>query len=751
MSNKRLGVLTSGGDAQGMNAAVRAVVRAALTKGADVFAIYEGYQGMILGDNYIRQVQWDTVGGILQKGGTVFGTARSPEFRTLEGRRKAVRNLIIHGIDRLVVIGGDGSLTGANQLRQEWSDHLRELVAAGEISQAGADEHAYLSIAGLVGSIDNDMAGTDMTIGADSALHRITEAIDAIASTAASHQRAFVVEVMGRNCGYLALMGGLASGADWVLIPESPPDIDKWEDKMCEILHTGRQMGRRDSIVIVAEGAQDRNGNPITSNYVKQVLEEQMGEDVRVTVLGHVQRGGAPSAYDRVLATLVGVAAAETALNAGPGDEALLIGVHDNKVTSQPLMACVERTHAINRAIRERNYEVAMDLRGTSFKESFRLLRTLVRATPHPPRPGQKRFRIGIMNAGGPAPGMNAATRAAVRLTIDKGHIPFGIYRGFRGLINDNVTELDWMSVNGWSPTGGSELGTSRKLPKGSDLYAIARTIETHKLDGLMIIGGWTGYEAALHMYEERRNFPAFNIPMICLPATINNNLPGAELSIGADTALNNIVEAVDKIKQSAVASNRCFIVEVMGRECGYLALMSGMATGAERVYLPEEGVTLRDLQTDVSMLIDGFEHGKRLGLMIRNEDANPLYTTAFLSALFEQEGGDLFDVRTAILGHMQQGGNPTPFDRIMATRMSANAVDFLDNALNKDDEDKAAVCMGMTQGQMRFTPLYEVSRMMDMDHHRPKRQWWMDLRPIVRILAHPDHLRSNPESAKDR
>lgn len=738
MSKKRLGVLTSGGDAQGMNAAVRAVVRAALGKGADVYAIYEGYQGMILGDNYIRQVQWDTVGGILQKGGTVFGTARSPEFRTREGRRKAVRNLIVHGIDRLVIIGGDGSLTGANLLRQEWTDHLRDLVELGDISQESADEHAYLSIAGLVGSIDNDMLGTDMTIGADTALHRITEAVDAITSTAASHQRAFVVEVMGRNCGYLALMGALASGADWVLIPESPPNVQDWEEKMCDILRKGRQIGRRDSIVIVAEGAQDLNGNPITSDYVKKILEEKMGEDVRVTVLGHVQRGGAPSAYDRVLATLVGVAAAETVLNAGPGDEALLIGVRDNKVTALPLMECVERTHAINRAIRERNYEQALDLRGRSFKESFRMLRTLVRATPHPPRPGQKRFRVGIMNAGGPAPGMNAAVRAAVRLTIDRGHIPLGIYRGFRGLINDDVRELEWMSVNGWSPTGGSELGTSRKLPKGSDLYAIARAIENHKIDALMIIGGWTGYEAALHMYEERRNFSAFNIPIICIPATINNNLPGAELSIGADTALNSIVEAVDKIKQSAVASNRCFIVEVMGRNCGYLALMSAMATGAERVYLPEEGITLNDLQADVHMLVDGFEHGKRLGLMIRNEDANPLYTTTFLAALFEQEGGDLFDVRTAILGHLQQGGNPTPFDRIMATRMTAYAVEYLEQVLNENEEDKPAVCMGMTQGQMRITPLYEVPRIMDMRNQRPKHEWWMDLRSIVRILAHP-------------
>jgi 6-phosphofructokinase 1 len=739
---KRLGVLTSGGDAQGMNAAVRAIVRTALDQGAEVYSINEGYQGLILGGNYIRPANWDMVGGILHKGGTIFGTARSPEFRTREGRRKAARNLLLHEIDRLVVIGGDGSLSGANLLRQEWSDLLAELVEAGEISPEVADVHQFLSIVGLVGSIDNDMYGTDMTIGADTALHRITEAVDAITSTAASHQRAFVVEVMGRNCGYLALMGALASGADWALIPESPPNLDAWEAKMCAILRAGRESGRRDSIVIVAEGAQDRHGRPITSDHVKRALEEHLGEDVRITVLGHVQRGGSPSAYDRVLSTLLGAAAAEAALKAGPNDEAVMIGVRNNRVTPVPLMESVEKTHTINRCIRECNFQEAMNLRGNGFKESFRILRTLVRAMPHPPQPGKKRMRIAILNGGGPAPGMNAAVRSAVRLSVDRGHIPIGVYRGFRGLINDNVSEMKWMSVNGWAPTGGSELGTSRKVPGGSDLYAVARTLEQHQIDAILMIGGFSGYQAMLQLYQERRNFPAFNIPLICIPASIDNNLPGADLSIGADTALNSIVEVVDKIKQSAVASNRCFIVEVMGRYCGYLALMSALATGAERVYLHEEGITLKDLERDIALLRNGFQHGKRLGLMIRNESANSLYTTPFLAALFEEEGGDLFEVRQSVLGHLQQGGNPTPFDRIMATRMAAYAIDYIEEQFELQTDSSyaevGAVCIGLVSGDVTLTPLYEIPRLTDERFQRPRRQWWMELRPIARMLAQP-------------
>ena len=186
---------------------------------------------------------------------------------------------------------------------------LSELVESGaDQLRDDADQHGNLAIVGLVGSIDNDMYGTNMTIGADTALHRITEAIDAIASTAASHQRTFVVKVMGRNCGYLALMAALATGAEWVLIPENPPPWDNWEDKMVADLQRGRAAGRRDSIVVMAEGARDKHGNPIGSSYVQKFLEEKLGEEVRTTVLGHVQRGGAPSAFDRNLGTMMGYA-----------------------------------------------------------------------------------------------------------------------------------------------------------------------------------------------------------------------------------------------------------------------------------------------------------------------------------------------------------------------------------------------------------------------------------------------------------
>ncbi len=728
-----IGVLTSGGDAPGMNAALRAVVRTALNRGVAVYAIYEGYQGMVDGGDRIRNMTWDDVSGILQRGGTVIGTARCAAFRTREGRLIAARHLLERDIDRLVVIGGDGSLTGANLFRQEWSSLLAELVQTGQASAEMAERHAYLSIVGLVGSIDNDFYGTDMTIGADTALHRITTALDQISSTAVSHQRSFVVEVMGRNCGYLALMSALAGGADYAFFPEHPPSVDDWETQMCDLLKAGRAAGRRDLTVVVAEGAKDKLGNPITAEHVRQVLAERLHEDVRSTILGHVQRGGAPSAFDRWMSTLVGSAAVDELLAAGPESEPQMIGMRYNRIRRHPLMECVEQTREVPKAIAAQDYERAMALRGNSFNEAHRTFRTLSRALPHPPQPDQRHLRLAILTAGASAPGMNTAVHAAARLAIDQGHTVLGVHNGFRGLIEDTIEEFNWMSIHGWGSLGGSQLGTSRTMPTVPEIETIAHVLSRRRIDGLLVIGGWSAYEAAHRLHAARDQHEALNIPIICMPAAIDNNLPGTEISIGADTALNNIVEMVDKIKQSAVATRRCFVVEVMGRECGYLTLMGSIATGAERAYLPEEGITLHDLEVDLAEMKQRFRRGQRKSVMIRNEKANPLYTVDFISALFEQESDGLFDVRQAILGHVQQGGDPSPFDRIQATRLAARCVTFL-----VEDAERAqasGTVIGLKNGHVQILDLDTIAEQADLAHMRPLEQWWLELRPIARLM----------------
>jgi 6-phosphofructokinase 1 len=731
---KRIGVLTSGGDAPGMNAAVRAVVRTGLRRGVEVWAITEGYKGMVEGGAAIRPMSWDAVGGILQLGGTVIGTARSAEFREREGRRRAAANLVAVGIDSLVVIGGDGSLTGASLFRQEWPELLAEGVVAGEISPEQAAAYPLLKIVGLAGSIDNDMVGTDMTIGADTALHRITQALDDLASTAASHQRSFVVEVMGRRCGYLALRGAIAGGADWVFIPESPP-ADGWEDRMCEELRLGRAFGRRDCIVIVAEGAIDRRGQPITSARVRHVLETQLGEDTRVTVLGHVQRGGSPSAFDRYMSTLLGHAAVEELLQASAQSEPMLMGFRNNRVTRLPLMPSVEQTRAVTAALAACDFERAIHLRSPSFLETRDSLATLMRARPSVAEASPRPLRFALLHAGGAAPGMNTAARAAVRTLLDRGHRPFGVRYGMEGFLAHDIVELDWKSVSGWASRGGAALGTTRHDLEGPDLYAIARAIEDHRFDGVLMIGGYAGYEEMHRMYQQRANFPAFRLPMVCLPCSINNNLPGSEVSVGADSALNAIVQAVDKIKQSA-ADERCFVVEVMGRYCGYLALMGGLATGAEHVFLHEEGITLDDLREELRRMSAGFAEGKRLNLVLRSERANDVYTTGFITSLFAQEGRGRFSVRQAILGHLQQGCDPSPFDRNLATRLVTRCIDRLIEQSTSSTPDASFI--GVAEGHVQFTSFERFAHLVDTVHQRPKTQWWLGLRDIVDVLARP-------------
>ncbi len=732
----KIGILTSGGDAPGMNAALRSAVRVALDHGIEIYGIQEGYCGMVEGGEMIQPLAWTSVGGILQRGGTVIGTARCDEFRTREGRSKAAKNLVERGIDGLIVIGGDGSLTGAAIFRSEWPSLLEDLIAAQEIPPESIEKYPSLLIVGLPGSIDNDMVGTDMTIGADTALHRITDAVDIITSTASSHQRSFVVEVMGRDCGYLAMMGALASGADWLFIPEVPPDPDTWRDEMCEDLKAGRAAGRRDSIVIVAEGALDRDGNPITSQDIKKTLEEQLGEDTRITVLGHYQRGGSPTAFDRNLGTMLGHAAVKNLLEAKPDDPPCLIGMRGNRVESSPLMECVDLTREITAYADQNKFDEVLELRGSGFKLTYDILQTLLQAGPAPQQVEGKGYRIALMHSGAPAPGMNTVVRTAVRWGANHGLTMLGVHNGFPGLIKGDISEMTWMDVRGLVSVGGAEIGTNRYVPSNGDYYSIARAIEEHKIDALLVIGGEAGYDGVFEIFSRQKEFPNFRIPIVCLPATIDNDRPGSELSIGSDTALNSIVQAVDQIKQSAVASRRCFVVETMGRYCGYLALMGGLATGAERVYIHEEGITLKDLQDDVDHLVTGFSEGKRLGLMIRNESAHPVYTTDFMVRLFEVEGKDLFDVRQAILGHLQQGGNPTPFDRIQGTRLAVQSVDHLVEALESGDFQH--VFIGLEAGKIQFTGMENYPRLEDWDFGRPKKQWWMDIRPIARLLAQP-------------
>ncbi|XP_040921179.1 ATP-dependent 6-phosphofructokinase, platelet type isoform X5 [Toxotes jaculatrix] len=741
-AGKAIAVLTSGGDAQGMNAAVRAVVRMGLYVGAKVYFIHEGYQGMVDGGENIREATWESVSSMLQVGGTVIGSARCKEFRSHEGRLKAAHNLVQRGITNLCVIGGDGSLTGANLFREEWSGLLAELVEQGLIEADAVQKYSALHIVGMVGSIDNDFCGTDMTIGTDSALHRIIEVVDAIMTTAQSHQRTFVLEVMGRHCGYLALVSALACGADWVLIPEMPPE-DGWEDKMCQKLSANRAGMKRLNIIIVAEGAIDHNNKPITTEYIKNLVVKCLGFDTRVTILGHVQRGGTPSAFDRILASRMGVEAVLALLETTANTPACVVSLCGNQSVRLPLMECVQMTQEVQKAMDEKRFEEAVKLRGRSFENNLKTYKLLAHRKPESELPTSN-FNVAVLNVGAPAAGMNAAVRSAVRVGISEGHKMFAVSDGFEGFYKGQIKEIKWADVGGWTGQGGSLLGTKRTLP-AKHVEKIAEQMRKHNINALLIIGGFEAFESLLQLYEARATYEEFCIPMCMLPATISNNVPGTDLSIGADTALNAIVETCDRIKQSASGTKRrVFIIETMGGYCGYLASVGGLAAGADAAYIYEEPFDIRDLQANVEHLTEKMKTSIQRGLVLRNENCNENYTTDFIYQLYSEEGRGVFDSRKNVLGHMQQGGAPSPFDRNFGTKISAKAMQWISKKLVEtfrqgrvfaNTEDSCCL-LGMRRRALVFQPVVQLKEETDFVHRIPKEQWWLKLRPLMKILA---------------
>ncbi|CAD6927314.1 unnamed protein product [Tilletia controversa] len=753
-----IAVMTSGGDSAGMNAAVRAVVKMAIYNRSRAHIIREGWQGLVNGNDaspqsspsttqsdtfiptygqgellregvseaqeelglkgqYIIPVGWDDVRGWMDQGGTLIGTARCAAFRERDGRLRAAHNLIKEGIDALCVCGGDGSLTGADLLRSEWSSLLDELLSSGKITSEQASRHAHLRIVGLVGSIDNDLATTDLTIGASTALTRICEAVDSISSTAASHSRAFVVEVMGRHCGWLALMAGIATGADYVFVPERPPTRLDWQAELCEVAQAHRALGKRKTIVIVAEGALDLELNPIKAEAIKDVLANDLGLDTRVTTLGHVQRGGKPDANDRILATLQGVEAVNALREATPTTPSYVIGLRENKIERIELQHAVRMTQRVAAAIGEKKFEEAVALRDAEFAE------------------GLKAFDIGA-----PAGGMNAATRTAVRYCLARGHTPLVIHNGFPGLLADNIAPINWLRVDNWTTRGGSDLGTNRVTPDlvEGGLERVAGKLGEHGVQALLVVGGFEAFVAVKILGEGREKYPAFRIPIVAIPATISNNVPLNEFSLGSDTSLNALVQACDAIKQSASASrNRVFVVETQGGQCGYIAVMGALAAGAVLVYTPEEGMDLKGLAGDVEFLkrrflldVKGRSEGR---LVIRSEKASQVFTTEVITNIFKQEGKPLFDARSASLGHTLQGGVPTPLDRVRATRLALRCCEFLEHPSSAQREASIITIRG---NAIEFTGAGEMARGADMERRRGRKAWWAGLKGLAEVLG---------------
>ncbi|GEQ72816.1 hypothetical protein JCM33374_g6504 [Metschnikowia sp. JCM 33374] len=696
---RNIAVMTSGGDAPGMNACVRAVVRASIFHGCKAFAVMEGYEGLVRGGpEYIKEMSWQDVEGFLSDGGTNIGTARCMAFKERAGRLQGCKHMIDAGIDALIVCGGDGSLTGADLFRSEWPSLIQELKEKGSITDDQYEKHKHLNICGTVGSIDNDMATTDATIGAFSSLDRICKAIDYIDATANSHSRAFVVEVMGRHCGWLALMAGIACSADYILIPEKPSSGQDWKDQMCNIVSKHRARGKRKTVVVVAEGA-------ITSD------------------LEHIS---AANVKDVVLATLQGVEAVKAVLESTPDTPSPLIGVEENKVVRLSLVDAVRITKSVAEAIDTKNFDKAMQLRDTDFSEYLHNFMAINSANHDKPSlPAEKRKRIAIINVGAPAGGMNSA--------------------------------LYSMATYCWMSKGGCEIGTNRNTPEETDIGMIAYYFEKYAFDGLVLVGGFEAFESLHQLEKARALYPSFRIPMVLIPATLSNNVPGTEYSLGADTCLNSLMDYCDIVKQSASATrNRAFVVEVQGGNSGYIATYAGLACGAQVSYVPEEGIDLAQLELDIKSLTESFavsaENSTKSGkLVLKSINASKVLSTEVIADIMKSESNGAFDVKTAIPGHVQQGGLPSPIDRTRACRFAVKAVQFIEDSaddisayrqaedFNADDKTASATAavLGIKSSHLRFgsiRQLYDYET--EIAKRMPKKISWEHTREIADQLA---------------
>ena len=361
---------------------------------------------------------------------------------------------------------------------------------------------------------------------------------------------------------------------------------------------------------------------------------------------------------------------------------------------------------------------------------------------------------IAFINVGAPAGGMNAAVRAGVAYCLSRGHKPWAVHNGFAGFARHHddkplgaVREFEWLEVDGWASKGGSEIGTNRELPSESGMEIIADLVEHYKFNAMFLVGGFEAYHALSQLRKARDQYPSLCIPMCLLPATISNNVPGTEYSLGSDTCLNELVNYCDKIKQSASATRRrVFVVETQGGRSGYVATLGGLAVGASAVYTPEEGMSLEMLNADVQHLKQVFRHDtgqSRAGrLILINEKASRVYNAKLIADIIRDEAHERFESRDSIPGHVQQGGVPSPMDRCRSVRLAIKCIQHLEqfgcHARNKVKKDPmSSSVIGIKGASVVFTPMQELEEKdTDWSNRRPRAAYWLGMKDVVDVLS---------------
>ncbi|KAI5186144.1 6-phosphofructokinase 1 [Nematocida homosporus] len=655
LQRKTIAVLTSGGDAPGMNATIWAITRAASKTGASVMGIQNGFAGLLA--NRMIPLSEELTFQHMHLGGTFLQSAREPKFTEPSGPIEGAKVLKARNIDALIVIGGDGSMRGASVL---------------------AKTDPELTVVFVPATIDNDIPGTE-SLGAASALHRIVEAIDCIEPTMASHRRAFVLEVMGRDCGWLALTAGFATEAAYVFLPEYPQP-DGWE----KTLATAVAKAGHCAHVILAEGARYRSGKRITAGEVLKALED-LGLEARQVVLGHTQRGGAPCAADRVIAATLGVAAAEVALGSTPGAYALQINNGIERVVDlfTQVDKCQAAAHALGMI--DGNIEKA---RGRGFVDIYKaMMSTGAILTPNP-------SAIAVSTVGA----LGAGAAHIIKSLI--------FHAQTQGKTVHNISTHPYF------------LRRQPRRTQETDFVFLKEYIEANHPDTLILIGG-------LDAVAEAKKLEGLCPRIYVIPCTVSNNVPGTATTIGADTALDTITALCDNLKVGA-NRNVGYIVEVFGGACGYLSIAAALAVGAIDCYFPEETGVLKRLRRSVQLLDKHFETGSGAQLIIRSNGSMKGICSETLARVLEADGSTKYSVRSCQLGHVQKGNLPTAGDRLKAARLALFAAQTTTPGL---------LIIGLSGQTPSALPIAQAQLEINPAKRRLKKADWLEMARTYRVL----------------
>ncbi|KAI5171147.1 6-phosphofructokinase 1 [Nematocida sp. LUAm3] len=653
---KIIGVLTSGGDAPGMNSVIWSIVKAAARNGVKVLGIHNGFSGLLTGE--IEEIYEETAYQNMHLGGTFLKSARCKEFLSAEGRRKAIENLKSNSIDALIVIGGDGSMKGAGKLAEEFPE---------------------LSVVFIPGSIDNDIPGTD-SLGAATAMHRIIEAIDCIECTMVSHRRGFVLEVMGRDCGWLALASAVSTDASYVVLPEYPLEPN-WKADLQRRLSSGCSSC---TYVILSEGAKYSTGERVSASHIKDAMEE-IGIETRTSVLGHTQRGGAPCAADRLIAPTLGVAATEVALSR-QGAYAVYINNTTEKVLD--LFDAIERAEKASSSLKAPTEKVIRAIRGKEFIEMYRALMHIEETPKH----------------------------KEVFLVTTVGALGAGAENIIKNL--EKYSKMYNKEIHSISKHQYFHKRNSRGKPTDQDFLSLQEHISSFSPSALVLIGG-------LDAVAEAKRLSSFIERIYVIPCTVSNNVPGTFVSVGAETALDTITALCDNLKMNST-KGISYLVEVFGSACGYLSISAALGVGAIDCYFPEETCILKKLARSVKSLNRYFSKSGTPQLIIRGNGAMKGVCNETVAKILETDGNGKFVVRHCALGHAQKGNRATAMDRLRAAKLSLYALKAT---------KQGAYIIGLKQGAVGTTALSDALEEINHEKRRMKRASWLEMARTYRVL----------------